>query len=70
MPLSSAPYRLVNEIRSLSPRVPFQPARNGLPTFQPGKTRPGVIAIRVGEAACSISCEVWSAVPAVASAAR
>ena len=38
------------------------PARaQGLPTFQPGNTRPGVSASRVGEAACSISCDVWSA---------
>jgi len=50
--------------------VPFQPARSGLPTFQPGTTLPGVTAIRVGEAACSTSCEVWSAVPASVSAAR
>ncbi len=54
----------------LSPRVPFHCIRNGFPTFQPGTTRPGVTARRVGEAACSTSCEVWSAVPARVSEVR
>ncbi len=39
------------------PRVPDHPRRSGLPTFQPGKTLPGVIASRFGAAAWSIS---WS----------